>query len=147
MGQARVFRKFAASSDAVWQFMSWRGMKAMAGKGLFAAVEFESDRDEPGATKRITMISGATVRERLEWVDEAARAYSYRILDTGGIPVANYEAIVRVTGLGPAASAVVISCSFVAIEASDDEYAVIWTDMEDQLLAQIAGEVEVDAVA
>lgn len=142
MGNAQVFRTFAAAGDDVWRLMSWRGMEQMAGKGVFAAVAFADERDDAGAIKHITMNSGATVCERLEWVDEVAHAYGYRILDTGGLPIANYEATVRVTGIGPDACAAVISCQFVALESSDADYAELWIGMEKELLEQIASLVE-----
>lgn len=142
MGSAYVARRIDAPSDTVWDLMSWRGMAKLAGHGHFLAVEFEGEGDGPGSVKHITILTGHEVRERLEWVDEVAKAYSYRILDTGALGVASYEAVVRITAMGPRACGVVIDCRFVAIGMSEREYIDLWVTMENELLAQIASTAE-----
>ena len=145
MGSAQAIRRINAPADLVWGFISWRGMAQLAGDGLFAGVDFETDEVAVGAIKRINFHSGAPMRERLEWLDEGGLAYRYRVLDSGSYPVASYEALVRVTAMGDRECAVVIRSDFVAIGISDTAFAASWIEMENGLLTEIANRSEARA--
>jgi hypothetical protein len=139
MGQAYVLRRFAAPAQSVWDLMSWRGMGRLAGEhGLFAAVEFESDGDVVGATKRVHLRSGLPLRERLEWLDEAGLGYGYRLLDCGSLPVTDYEGAVRVTACGQNACVAVIRCRFLGVSVDDATWAEEWKTMETGVLDRVA---------
>ena len=49
--------------------------------------------------RRLSLVGGGTVVERLERIDEASRTYSYSIVDSP-FPVANHSATIKVTGEG-----------------------------------------------
>jgi len=143
MGQAFVVRRFEATAQSVWELLSWRGMARLAGEhGLFAAVDFESDKDVVGATKRVNLRFGMPLRERLEWLDEAGMGYGYRIVDCGSLPVTDYEGSVRVTACGPNASVAVIRCSFVGVNVDDAAWAEEWRAMENGVLDSVAVSIQ-----
>lgn len=56
------------------------------------------------------------VRERLESLDLANRHMTYRIVDSGPVPFADYIGSVRVTPAGPDACVAVMTSSFVPVE-------------------------------
>ena len=60
------------------------------------AVE-KSDLSEDGGvtTRKLSLVGGASILERLEQIDDNERVYSYSILE-GPLPVANYTATIRV---------------------------------------------------
>ena len=55
--------------------------------------------EEEGQVRRLSLAGGGTVIERLESTDDGARTYSYTIVDSP-LPVANYRAVIKVTGEG-----------------------------------------------
>lgn len=138
MGYAQVVRKIAAPADAVWILLSWRGMAQLVGDGLFEKVEFDHDGVVPGTTKRLYTAIGSPIRERLEWIDEGATSYGYRVIDNGDLPVTDYVGTLRITPAGPDACTVLIHSSFVGVTVTDDEWAQTWEAMEGALLDAVA---------
>ncbi|MFV3074067.1 SRPBCC family protein [Niveispirillum fermenti] len=138
MGQARVVRRFDAPASAVWDLVSWRGMARLAGGSLFETVSFEQADMAVGATKRLHLATGDTIRERLEWLDEPGMGYGYRIIDGGGLPVTDYTGHVRVTAAGPDACTVIIRCEFAGVTVEDEDFRRQWQEMESGVLDAVA---------
>lgn len=66
------------------------------------AVEKSEQEKEGGSTlRRLHLVGGGQIVEKLEQIDDKERLYSYSILG-GPLPVANYTATIRVkdTGIG-----------------------------------------------
>jgi len=60
------------------------------------AVEGSEQTEEDGATiRRLTLVGGGAIIEKLEKVDDKERLYTYSILESP-LPVANYTATIRV---------------------------------------------------
>jgi ribosome-associated toxin RatA of RatAB toxin-antitoxin module len=82
------------SADQVWQLV-----------GNFNALpdwhpEVEkSELTKKGQERRLSLVGGGTVVERLEKIDDKARTYSYSIVDSP-LPIKNYKATIKVTGTG-----------------------------------------------
>lgn len=142
MGQARVVRRFDAPASAVWDLMSWRGMARLAGGSLFEAVSFEQADVAVGATKRLQLTTGDTIRERLEWLDEPGMGYGYRVIDGGGLPVTDYVGHVRVTAAGPDACTVIIRCEFAGVSVDDGDFQRQWQAMENGVLDAVAARLD-----
>lgn len=90
----------------------------------------------PGICKRITVegagvgavrtmvledrFGGGYVQERLESFDAAERFMSYRLIDSGPVPFADYVGTIRVTPAGPVACVAVMTSAFVPVEIDED---------------------------
>ena len=80
-----------------------------------------SELAEEGSVRRLKLVGGGTIVERLERIDEDERLYSYSIVDSP-LPVANYKATIRVRDeAGGERSIVEWSSEFDAAGASDSE--------------------------
>ena len=109
-----------ASAEAAWAVL-----------GDFAAAHIAA-----GICKRITVegsgvgavrtmvleerLGGGSVQERLEAFDAAERFMSYRLVDSGPVPFADYVGTLRVTPAGPAACVAVMTSAFVPVEIDED---------------------------
>jgi hypothetical protein len=51
--------------------------------------------DEEGSMRRLSLVGGGTIVEKLVKLDDKERVYSYSIIDSP-LPVKNYEATIRV---------------------------------------------------
>jgi len=58
-----------------------------------------SELTEKDQERRLSLVGGGTVIERLENIDAKTRTYSYSIVDSP-LPVKNYKATLKVTGEG-----------------------------------------------
>lgn len=112
--------RIEASANRAWEVL-----------GNFAAADLA-----PGICKRITVegsgigavrtmvledrFGGGYVQERLESFDAVERFMSYRIVDSGPVPFADYVGTIRVTPAGPSACVVVMTSAFVPVEIDDD---------------------------
>ena len=142
MGHVRVVRRIAAPAAAVWSLLSWRGMEALIGAGLFTSVTFDDGTDEVGATKTIRMEGALPIRERLEWLDAPGMGYGYRIVDFGSLSLAEYVGTVRITPCGPNACAALIRHDFTTIDLPEADWAAQWSAMETGILAAVAARTE-----
>jgi hypothetical protein len=61
----------------------------------------------------------AYVRERLETLDEAERYMTYRLIDIGPLPFADYLGTARVVAAGPGQCVAVMSSAFVPVEIDE----------------------------
>lgn len=118
----RVERAIRIEADAS---TAWRVL------GDFGATDLA-----PGICKRITVegagigavrtmvledrFGGGYVQERLETFDAVERFMSYRIVDSGPVPFADYVGTIRVTPAGASACVVVMTSSFVPVEIDEE---------------------------
>jgi mxaD protein len=75
-----------------------------------------------GAVRRVGLISGGTLVERLEHVSNAERVYLYSVVE-GPFPVAHCVSEIRVTDTGDGASVVSWTSNFIASGVTDREAA------------------------
>jgi len=81
-------------ADELWRFIG--GFNALP--DWHPAVE-KSELEKEGAVRKLSLVGGGTIIERLERIDDDERVYSYTILDSP-LPVANYSATIRVRDEG-----------------------------------------------
>jgi hypothetical protein len=60
------------------------------------------------------------VQERLESLDERDHYMTYRMVDSGPVPFADYIGSIRLTPAGPAACVAVMTSRFVPVELDDE---------------------------
>ena len=98
--------------------------------------DFEARNLAPGICKQITVegsgvgavrtmvlddrFGGGYVKERLERLDIDERFMSYRMIDSGPVPFADYVGTIRVTPAGPDACVAVMTSAFVPVEIDDE---------------------------
>ena len=82
------------SADKVWKLIG--GFNALP--DWHPAVE-KSELEEEGQQRRLSLVGGGTIIERLENIDEDSRTYSYTIADSP-LPLTNYKSTIKVTGEG-----------------------------------------------
>lgn len=98
MASQNVKASVKAPAEAVWRLLAdFGGLQEYAHPGF--VIGCESDGNEVGATRIVTMADGSQVRERLEWLENDARRLSYSILGECKFPVKDYIATVKVTEL------------------------------------------------
>ena len=78
------------SADKVWKLIG--GFNALP--DWHPAVE-KSELEEEGQQRRLSLVGGGTIIERLENVDENSRTYSYTIADSP-LPLTNYKSTIKV---------------------------------------------------
>ena len=86
-----------------------------------AVEKSETKGEGEGAVRRLSLVGGGTIVERLERVDDNERTYTYSIVD-GSLPVSNYVATLRVRDPGDGSASVVEwSSEFSPAGVSDSE--------------------------
>jgi len=80
------------SADKVWKLIG--SFNALP--DWHPAVE-KSELEEEGQQRRLSLVGGGTIIERLENVDEDSRIYSYTIADSP-LPLTNHKSTIEVTG-------------------------------------------------
>ena len=115
MAHSEVGDEIAATVEEVWKFFGWR----IEDKRLQQLTEMEAlpgtvswSGDQLGATRTIATADGGQLVERLEALDEANFRYSYRIIDSGPLPVSGYLGQVEMTATGPDSCTLVFSADF-----------------------------------
>ncbi len=141
MGLACVTRRIDAPAAKVWTYLSWFGVKNLANSSLFKGVDYEGDKGVVGDIRVLHLHDSLPVRERLEYVNEVDRINVYRVIDSGSMPVLDYEGRIIVTPCGPDACYVKISSSYTAVLMSDEEWKSLWETMEAKLLDDLAERV------
>ncbi len=122
--------RFAAPAEVVWPFFRWDNLAAMRAGGFFAAVDYDEPRPLPGATRTVTLADGVRLVERLEQEDAAGRRLAYAMVDTGGVPIADYHGAVRVDPDGPGACVVTFACTCVPLGLGTEAWRALWTGMQ-----------------
>jgi hypothetical protein len=90
--------RIAAAADAVWAVVGDLA-SLVPGGGMVERIGVEGEG--PGAIRTFHLPGGATVVERIESHDPSRRRYSYRILDSGPLPFADYLGAAEVNADGP----------------------------------------------
>lgn len=90
--------RIGATADAVWTVVGDLA-SLVPGGGMVERIDV--DGQGAGAIRTFHLPGGATVVERIESHDPGARQYSYRILDSGPLPFADYVGAAEVTVDGP----------------------------------------------
>ena len=87
-----------------------------------------STLEDGGKLRRLTLLGGAEIVERLEKIDDADRLYRYSIV-SGPLPVANYTATLRVKDDGRGKATIEWSSEFDPAGASETDAAVAIQDV------------------
>ena len=62
-----------------------------------AVEKSELKKEDGGTLRKLSLMGGGTIEEKLEQIDDKERLYTYSIL-SGPLPVSNYTATLRVRG-------------------------------------------------
>lgn len=92
--------RIPATADAVWAVVGDLA-SLVPGGGMVERIDV--DGEGAGAIRTFHLPGGARVVERIESHDPARRLYSYRILDSGPLPFADYVGTAEVKADGPGA--------------------------------------------
>jgi hypothetical protein len=94
MARVNISTELDESSTRVWDLIG--GFNTLP--DWHPAVE-KSELEQEGSMRRLSLVGGGTIIEKLEKKDDNNRLYSYSIIDSP-LPVANYVATISVTDLG-----------------------------------------------
>jgi len=90
MSKVSMSTKVSASADAVWDLVGrFNGLP-----DWHPGVE-KSELEHEGAVRRLGLVGGGTIIERLERIDDNERVYSYTIEDSP-LPIKGYRSVIRV---------------------------------------------------
>ena len=101
--------------DEVWKLIG--GFNALP--DWHPAIE-KSELEEEGSMRRLSLVGGGTIVEKLVKLDDKERVYSYSIIDSP-LPVTNYEATIRVKDDGEGNTTLEWSSEFEAEGAAENE--------------------------
>lgn len=120
MAKVNMSTTVNASAEQLWHLLGkFNGLP-----DWHPAVESSQLSDE-GQVRKLSLVGGGSIIEKLEKVDDAQRIYSYSIVDSP-LPVANYTATVKVSDQGPGKEALVEwSSDFEPIGAETDAVKAI----------------------
>lgn len=93
MAQASASLDVAASADTVWKLIG--GFNSLPDWLPYIP---QSETTEGGRVRHLANPSGAAIVERLETFDNAARSYSYSIIEAP-FPITDYRSTIRVEAL------------------------------------------------
>jgi len=94
MAKVSMSTELDVSSNEVWDLIG--GFNALP--DWHPAVE-KSELEQEGSMRRLSLVGGGTIIEKLEKKDDNRRLYSYSIINSP-LPVANYVSTLSVTDLG-----------------------------------------------
>jgi hypothetical protein len=121
MPKVRVEEVIAADPQVVWRIMSdFGGLKAWN-------PQIEScvlDGEGVGAVRTFAM-TGLTIKERLESLDEAARTFSYAII-AGPLPATDYLATVQISDAGAGKTRILWTSDFVPAGAPESDLVALF---------------------
>lgn len=90
MSTLSMKQKLSIPSDQVWTMIgTFNGLP-----NWHPAVE-SSELEEGGEVRRLKLVGGGEIVERLESIDESGRTYTYSIKDSP-LPLSNYKATIKV---------------------------------------------------
>lgn len=107
--------RIGTSADAVWAVVGDLA-SLVPGGGMVERVEVEGKR--VGAVRTFHLPGGARVVERIESHDPSLRRYTYRIIDSGPLPLTDYLGTAAVAAEGPTTCLLTWSADFAS--ASED---------------------------
>lgn len=100
MAKVSATTKLAVPASMVWEVIG----NFHALPDWHPAVESSEKEEKDGEVhRRLNLAGGGTILEKLEHVDDKERLYTYSII-SGPLPVANYEATLRVRDEGSGCS-------------------------------------------
>jgi hypothetical protein len=120
MATASAFIDIPASADQVWQLIG--GFNSLPDWLPFIP---QSELSEGGRVRSLQTADGAVVVERLQAFDDAAKTYSYSILQAP-FPATDYLATISVEAQGQGAR-VTWSGQFAPVGVSDEEVVALFT--------------------
>jgi hypothetical protein len=106
MAKVSMNSVFAIAPDEIWKLIG----KFNALPDWHPAVQ-SSKLEDNGRLRRLSILGGGEIVERLETIDEKDKLYRYSIV-SGPLPVANYTATLRVRDAGKGNSLVEWSSEF-----------------------------------
>ncbi|HEX9583399.1 MAG TPA: SRPBCC family protein [Gammaproteobacteria bacterium] len=110
MSKVRVSATFNVSADELWKLVgNFQGLGNWI--PTIKRSESEGGTISSGATRKLALAGGGELIERLEHVSDSERVYRYSIV-SGPLPVADYEAEVRVRDRGNGSATVEWSSKF-----------------------------------
>lgn len=108
MAGVSISESIPASAEEVWAVIrDFGGISSW----LPVAEASEADGDGVGAVRTLALAGGASARERLEAFDDAARSYTYSVIDST-LPMTGYQATISVQEEGPDRSTLAWSSTF-----------------------------------
>ncbi|VVO52231.1 hypothetical protein PS862_00377 [Pseudomonas fluorescens] len=120
MATASAFIDIPASADQVWQLIG--GFNSLPDWLPFIP---QSELSEGGRVRSLQTADGAVVVERLQAFDDAAKTYSYSIVQAP-FPATDYLATIRVEAQGQGAR-VTWSGRFAPVGVSNEEVVALFT--------------------
>ncbi|QCY13149.1 SRPBCC family protein [Pseudomonas sp. MPC6] len=120
MATASAFIDIPASADQVWQLIG--GFNSLPDWLPFIP---QSELSEGGRVRSLQTADGAVVVERLQAFDDAAKTYSYSIVQAP-FPATDYLATIRVEAQGQG-TRVTWSGRFAPVGVSDEEVVALFT--------------------
>lgn len=132
MAQAHASIQVAASADTVWQLIG--GFGSLPDWLSYIPA---SELSEGGRVRRLANPDGDAIVERLVAFDDAARSYTYAILEAP-FPVVDYRSTLRVRENGANAATIEWSGSFTPHGATDDEAIRLFRGIYEDGLAELA---------
>lgn len=98
MPKVSMSQDLSVPADQLWQLVG----RFNALPDWHPGVE-KSELTEEGQTRKLSLVGGGTIVEKLEKIDDHSRTYSYSIVDSP-LPVKNYKATLTVSGDGDSSS-------------------------------------------
>ena len=136
--------RIPTSATIAWEVLGDFSLREIA-QGICTRVEVEGSGVGAVRTMYIagTWGDGYTggaevyVRERLEQRDDAERFMSYRLIDAGPLPFADYMGSARIVAAGPHGCIAVMTSAFVPVELDDEAAASLSRGSIDLALANL----------
>ncbi len=94
MPKVSMSQNLNVSADQLWQMIG----RFNALPDWHPGVE-KSELTKQGETRKLSLVGGGSIIEKLEHKDDHSRTYTYSIVDSP-LPVKNYTATLKVTGEG-----------------------------------------------
>lgn len=117
MSKVTMRTDLTVSADQLWQTL---GQFSAIGTWHPAIETMTADGETAGSVRKLDLVGGGTIIEKLERTSAEDRRYSYSIL-SGPLPVADYEAEIRVHDNGDGTSTVEWSSDFKPKGVPDSE--------------------------
>lgn len=121
MTNVSLSTRLPASARQVWDLIGGFGALAKW-HPLVEKCEIEEDEEAGTTIRRLSLVGGGAIVEKLETVDEDAHVYSYTILESP-LPVADYRATIRVSDAPEGGATVEWSSTFEAAGAEPKDAA------------------------
>ena len=98
MASVNLSTKLPAGASMVWDMIG--GFNALPNwHPAVERSEVEEDKRNKTTTRKLHLVGGGTIVEKLEQIDPSERLYSYSILESP-LPITNYAATIRVKETG-----------------------------------------------